>query len=54
MGAYGGPVCTEAVVGAVWVHFISRPAGADEASAVQVGTLVLTQLLITVSVLAKI
>lgn len=47
-------VCTEAGVGAVWIHSVSRSAGADEAGAVQVGALVLAQLLLTVSIVAKI
>lgn len=35
-------VCTQAGVGAIWVHSVSGSAGADEAGAVQVGALVLT------------
>lgn len=45
---------TEAGVGPVWVHFVSRFAGADEACAVQVGALMLTQFFLTVSILTKI
>ncbi len=47
-------VCTLAGVGAVWVHSVSWSAGADEAGAVQVGALVLAQLLLTVTIEAKI
>lgn len=47
-------LCTQAGVGAVWVHSVSGLAGANEASAVQVGALVLAQLLFTVAIVAKI
>lgn len=47
-------VYTKAVVGAVGVHFVSRSAGADEAGAVQVGALVLTKLLFTGAIIAKV
>lgn len=47
-------VYTTAVVGAVGVHFVSRSAGADEAGALQVDALLLTQLLFTGAILAKV
>lgn len=47
-------VCTQASVGAVWVHFVSGSAGADEAGAAQVGALLLTQVLLTVAIVAKV
>lgn len=49
-----GNACTEAVVGAVGVHLISSPAGADKAGTVQVGANVLAELLIAVPILAEI
>lgn len=45
---------TKAVVGAVGVHFVSGSAGADEAGAIQVSALLLTQLLFTGAILAKV
>lgn len=47
-------LCTQAGVGAVRVHLVSRSAGADEAGAIQVGAFMLAQLLLTVAVMAKI
>lgn len=47
-------MCTQAVVGAIWVYSVSGSAGADETSAVQVGAFVLTQLLLTVAIMAKV
>lgn len=47
-------VCTQAVEGAVWVYPVSGSARADEAGAIQVGALVLTQLLLTVAIMAKV
>lgn len=47
-------VCTQAGVGAVWVHCVSGPAGADEACAIKVRALMLAQILVTVAIEAKI
>lgn len=47
-------MCTLAGEGVVLVHYVSWPTGADEAGAVQVGALLLAQLLLTVAIIAEI
>lgn len=47
-------VCTEAGGGAIWIHFVSRSAGADESGAIQIGTHMLAHFLITVSIMSKV